>query len=73
MREEIEPLEGDVLYGTDAIAKHLRWSVRQVKHRHETGALPTFKQGRTVCARRTTLARHFSAQEAAARSAGAGR
>ena len=57
----------DVLYGTDAIAKHLGWTVRQVKHRHEAGQLPTFKMGRTVCAKRSTLAAHFAAQEAGSR------
>lgn len=55
--------EPDLLFGVDAIAKHLGLTIRQVKHLHETGSLPTFKQGRTVCARRSALARHFAEQE----------
>ncbi|SNT05989.1 hypothetical protein SAMN06295912_13535 [Sphingomonas laterariae] len=60
----------DLLTGCDAIAKHLGWTTRQVKHRVATGELPTFRTGRTVCARRSTLAKHFAAQEAAAAARG---
>ena len=60
--------DNDLLTGFAAIAKHLGWSERQVKHRHEKGELPTFTlgAGRTVYARRSTLAKHFASQEAAA-------
>lgn len=60
--------EHDLLTGFSAIAAHLGWTARQVKHRHENGGLPTFTlgSGRTVYARRSTLAKHFAAQEAAA-------
>lgn len=58
--------ETDLLTGTDAIAKHLGWTARQVKHRHANGEIPTFTIGRTVCARRSALARHFAEQEKAA-------
>jgi hypothetical protein len=60
----------DLLTGCDDIAKHLGWTVRQVKHRVEKGELPTFTlgNGRTIYARRSTLAAHFAAQEQAARS-----
>lgn len=59
--------EPDLLFGIDAIAKHLGLSDRQVKHLHETcEGFPTFKQGRTVCARRSALARYFAEQEQAA-------
>lgn len=61
-----EPIS-DLLTGVDAIARHLNMSRRQVYHLHETGELPTFKLGAKVCARRSTLAKHFAAQEAAAR------
>jgi len=57
----------DLLYGIEAIADHLQLTKRQTLHLHEKGGLPTFKMGRTVCARRSTLAKHFAAQEAAAR------
>ena len=58
----------DLLYGMEAIASHLSLTKRQALHLHEKGEIPTFKMGRTVCARRSTLAKHFAAQEAAAAS-----
>lgn len=62
----------DLLTGIDAIARHLGWTVRATKHRHEKGELPTFSlgSGRTVYARRSTLAKHFAAQEARQRVEG---
>ena len=59
--------DNDLLTGIEAIAQHLGWSVRATKHRHEKNELPTFSlgNGRTVYARRSTLARHFAEQEAA--------
>lgn len=62
--------ESDLLHGVSAIADHLRMTRAQVYHLHNRKALPTFKMGRTVCARRSTLAEHFAAQE---RAAGASR
>lgn len=62
--------ETDLLHGVAAIADHLSMTRKQVYHLHDRGQLPTFKMGRTVCARRSTLAKHFEAQEAAARAAG---
>lgn len=59
----------DLLTGVAGIAAHLGWTERQVLHQHEKGLIPTFKQGRLVCARRSTLAKHFAAQEAAAAAA----
>lgn len=56
----------DLLYGLDAIAGFVGLTVPQVKHQIAVSGWPTFKQGRTVCARRSTLAKHFAAQEAAA-------
>lgn len=56
----------DLLYGMEAIASHLGMTKRAALHQHEKGLLPTFKMGRTVCARRSTLAKHFAAQEQAA-------
>ncbi|GLV21985.1 hypothetical protein TomMM35A_18380 [Sphingobium sp. TomMM35A] len=57
----------DLLTGIAAIAAHLGWTERQVIHQHETKTIPTFKIGGKVCARRSTLAKHFEAQERAAR------
>ncbi|KQM91877.1 MULTISPECIES: hypothetical protein [unclassified Sphingomonas] len=59
----------DLLYGVPAISEHLCMTQPQVYHLHNKGELPTFKIGGKVCARRSTLAKHFAAQEAAARSA----
>ncbi len=59
----------DLLYGVAAIATHLGMTHKQVYHLHDKGELPTFKTGAIVCARRSTLAKHFAAQEAAARGA----
>ena len=69
MNDTRDESPSDLLTGCDAIAKHLRWTVRQVKHRAASGELPVFRIGRTVCARRSTLAKHFAEQEAAARPA----
>lgn len=60
----------DLLYGLAAIGEHLGLTARQVESQIAKGELPTFKMGRTVCARRSTLAKHFAAQEAAASRAG---
>lgn len=62
--------ESDLLYGVDQIAEHLKMKRRQVYHLHDQGNLPTFKIGGKVCARRSTLAKHFEAQERAAREGG---
>ena len=59
--------ETDLLYGVERIADHLKMTRRQVYHLHDQGMLPTFKLGGKVCARRSSLAKHFAAQEAAQR------
>lgn len=45
----------DLLYGVPAIAEAFRWKPRQVYHLKEKHGLPTFKIGRTVCARRSEV------------------
>jgi hypothetical protein len=59
----------DLLYGTAAIARHLGLTVRQAKHRCAKGAIPTFKMGRTVCARRSSIIRALDKEEERARNA----
>lgn len=54
----------DLLYGLASIGQELGLSERQALHQHEKGMIPTFKLGRTVCARRSALAAHFRALEA---------
>ncbi|MEH3117092.1 MAG: DNA-binding protein [Methylorubrum populi] len=56
----------DLLNGVEAIAKYLRMTPRQVRHRALTGEIPTFKIGRTVCARESSLTSWLAAAEAAA-------
>ena len=48
-----EPIE--LLTGLQQIADHLGWTKRQAKQRALTGAIPTFRLGHTVCARRSSL------------------
>ena len=50
------PIEtSDVLNGYIEIASFLRITVRQAKHRAAIGAIPTFKIGRSVGARRSSI------------------
>lgn len=67
MADAQESAAPDLLYGLDAIATHVGLTVPQVKWQIAKSGWPTFKQGAIVCARRSTLAKHFAAQEAAAR------
>ena len=50
------PIEAaDVLNGYDEIATFLRITVRQAKHRAAIGAIPVFKVGRSVSARKSSI------------------
>lgn len=60
--------DNDLLHGVPAIAAHLNMTTKAVYHMHDQGKLPTFRMGRTVCARKSTLADYFAGLEAAARS-----
>ena len=60
-------MQPDLLYGHKAIADHLGLTVPQVKWQITRSGWPVFKQGAIVCARRSTLAKHFAAQEREAR------
>jgi hypothetical protein len=53
----------DLLYGYGAIAAYLNLRIRQAKHIAEKQSLPTFKIGKTVCARRSTLSAWLAEQE----------
>lgn len=59
--------DSDLLYGVPAIATHLGLTDRTVYHLHGKGTLPTFKVGKVVCARRSSLATWLAKQEAASR------
>lgn len=64
--------DDDLLYGVPAIAEAFRWRPRQVYHLADKHGLPTFKVGRTVCARRSEvrawIARVAEASAAATRA-----
>lgn len=56
----------DLRYGLEAIAEYVGLTVPQAKHQIGQNGWPTFKQGRMVCARRSTLSSYFAALEAKA-------
>ena len=63
--------DGEVLIGASSIAKEILGSnspraVRQVRHLHETGQIPTFKLNRSVCLRPKTWREHIAQREAEA-------
>jgi hypothetical protein len=47
--------DDDMLYGVPAIAEAFRWRPRQVYHLKDKHGLPTFKVGKTVCAKRSAI------------------
>lgn len=61
------PEFADILNGYEEIGNFLHISSRQAKHRADIGAIPTFKQGRIVCARKSSILASFAEQEAKAR------
>jgi hypothetical protein len=58
----------DLLYGLAAIGEWLGLTARQAEAIVARGDIPTFKMGRIVCARRSTLGKHFAKQERVATS-----
>jgi hypothetical protein len=60
-------LEKDVLYGAAAIAGFMGVPRRVVYHLASKSALPVFRMGEIVCARRSTLLAWVEGQEAASR------
>lgn len=59
----------DIITGHKAIARFLGLSPRQVSWHDEQGNLPTFRIGRTVCARKVKLLEWIEEQEQAQRDA----
>jgi len=59
----------DLLYGARAIAGFLGIKERAAYHLIETRRIPFFKIGKTVCARRSTLAAKIAELEEAGSSA----
>lgn len=65
--------EPDLLYGIDDIASALGMTRRQAYYLHEKGEIPTFKVGRKLAARRSTLDELVKQWEAAGRADGGAR
>lgn len=63
------PLAADILQGASAIAAWTGFKPRTVYHLAATGALPTFKVGDLVCARKSTLGAWIAMQEQQGRAA----
>lgn len=59
--------ESDLLNGYEEIARFLHWPPYTAKRRALDGLIPTFKVGRIVCARRSSLNTWLAEQEAKAR------
>ncbi|AWI89233.1 DNA-binding protein [Methylobacterium sp. DM1] len=65
MKRDVD--ESDILYRVGAIATFLGMPVKAARHRVEAGEIPTFRIGRTVVARRSTLTAWLAEREAAGR------
>jgi hypothetical protein len=59
----------DLLTGAEAIATFMGVKPRRVYHLTETGQLPVFRIGTTLCARRSTLRHWIEIMEQSALSA----
>jgi hypothetical protein len=61
------PLAEDILRGAAAIADFMGFERRVIYHLASKGALPVFRMGDVICARRSTLFTWIVQQEAASR------
>lgn len=62
-----EPL---ILYGAAEIAAYLGMPLKATQHRIDRGQIPTFRLGRTICARPSALRDWIEASERADRKNG---
>jgi excisionase family DNA binding protein len=60
----MDTIKDDLLNGADKIAAYLGVPRTLVYRMADRGELPTFKLGRSICARRSALLRHVAALEA---------
>ena len=67
--DNIPPLAEDVLRGAAAIASFMGFDRRTIYHLAAKGALPVFKMGDIVCARKSTLLAWIKQQETNAKVA----
>ncbi len=59
---------GELLYGCRAVADYLGIKPRQALYLIEAGRLPVFREGRTICTRRSTLDAWLAHRDATART-----
>lgn len=59
----VEDLSGDILWGAKEIARFLGCSEKSIWNMSQRRQIPTFRQGRRVCARRSTLRAYIEQQE----------
>jgi hypothetical protein len=64
----METPERDLLYGAAAIADHLGVAVGTARTLASHADFPVWKEGKMLCARRSSLDRWMHAREASARS-----
>ena len=61
---------GELLYGVRSIAEYLGVTERRALYLAEKRAFPFWKEGRTICARRSTIKAWLDERERAARRGG---
>lgn len=57
------PASLDVLRGAQAVADFINTTPRRVYALHQGGSIPTFTEGGTICARKTSLIGWIEQQE----------
>jgi hypothetical protein len=63
-KDDQHPLYEDIIEGAAEIGAYLAMKPGRIYHLAERGGLPTFKIGKHLCARRSTLLRWIQKQEA---------
>jgi excisionase family DNA binding protein len=59
------PINDDLLEGAKQIAQYTGNSVRRIYYLADRGAIPAFHIGKTLCARKSELDMHYSADRRA--------
>lgn len=59
----MDTVADDIIRGANKIAKFLGENPRRILYLHERKAIPTFRMGAAVCARKSTLLDWISKQE----------
>jgi hypothetical protein len=64
MENQTALLADDLIFGAASIASYIGLPARKVFYLHEIGALPTFKLGGTIAARKSEINQRLSATAA---------